>query len=355
MSIATLNGASVTRARVHVPAWGRWWADLDLAEPVTQSGAAALVVAGQAMTGTIVSGGAANGRAAYHVVGGKGGWGRTLPAKPYNDDAGVRLRTVLGDAAAEVGETLADVPATQLGPHYARHGGPASVALNLLAERNWYMDFAGVTRIGQRAATTYTGTAPRVRVDPLAQVIDLAVDSIAGLVPGVRVDGHEPATDVELELDPDRLTARVYYAASPLSQRLKAWADILLGLDPRARYRGTFEFRVVTQSGERLNLQPVYAASKMPDLANVPVRLAPGVKALHLLGSLVMVAFADADPSRPYVFAGDAADAPGWMPLELEIGGPATLGIAYQGSPVQAGPFAGAVTLGSARFKVSPV
>jgi hypothetical protein len=328
---------------------------LDLAEPVEQNGAAALVVAGQAMAGTIMSGGAANGRAAYRAVGGKGGWGRTLPAKPYNDDGGVRLRTVLGDAAAEVGETIADVPNTLLGPHYARPNAPASELLNLLAPQNWYVDFAGVTRIGQRAATTYKGTAPRVRVDTLAQVIDLAVDSIAGLVPGVQVDGKRPATDVHFHLDPKRLTASVYYAATPLTRSLEAQRRILEALDPRARYRGTFEYRVVTQSGERLNLQPVYAASKMPDLANVPVRLAPGVKAQHLLGSLVMVAFADADPSRPYVFAGDAADAPGWQPLTLEIGGPATMGIAYQGSAVQAGPFSGAVTLGSARFKVSPV
>lgn len=355
MSLATLNGASVTRARVHAPAWGRWWADLDLAEPVALSGAAGLVVAGQAMAGTIVSGGAANGRAAYRVVGGGGGWGRTLPAKPYNDDAGTSLRTVLSDAAAEAGETLSDVPATLLGPHYARHAGPASALLNLLAPQNWYVDFAGVTRIGQRAATTYAGTAPRVRVDPLAQVIDLAVDSIAGLVPGVQVDGMRPATDVEFNLDPKRLTARVYYAAAPLSRSLEAQRKILELLDPRARYRGTFEYRVVTQSGERLNLQPVYAAAKMPDLANVPVRLAPGIKAQHLPGSLVVVAFADADPSRPFVFAGDAPDAPGWQPLGVDIGGPVALGIAYQGSPVQAGPFAGAVTLGSARFKVSPV
>lgn len=353
MSLATLNGNSVTRARVHVPAWGRWWADLDLAEPVEQSGAAALVVAGQAMAGTIVTGGAANGRAAYRVVGGAGGWGRTLRAKPYNDDGGVRLRTVLGDAAAEVGETLADVPSSLLGPHYARPDAPAYDLLNLQASQNWYVDFAGVTRIGQRAATTYTGTAPRVRVDPLAQVIELAVDSIAGLVPGVQVDSKRPATDVHFELDPERLTARVYYAASPLTQRLKAWADILYGLDPRARYRGSFEYRVVTQSGERLNLQPVYAASKMPDLANVPVRLAPGVKAMHMLGSLVMVAFADADPSRPYVFAGDAADAPGWMPLTLELGGPLALGVARQTDPVQAGPFTGVIVQGSARIKAS--
>jgi hypothetical protein len=353
MSITTLNGASVTRARAPVPAWGRWWADLDLAEPVDQSGAAALVVAGQAMAGTIVSGGAANGRAAYRVVGGAGGWGRNLPAKSYNDDGGVRLRTVLGDAAAEVGETIADVPNTLLGPHYARPAAPAYELLNLLAPRNWHVDFAGVTRIGLRAATTYTGTAPRVRVDTLARVIDLAVDSVTGLVPGVQVDGHEPATDVEFNLTPERLTARVYYAASPLAARLRAWAEILAGLDPRARYRGTFEYRVVTQAGERLNLQPVYAASNMPDLANVPVRLAPGVKALHALGSLVLVAFADADPSRPAVIAGDAADAPGWMPLQLELGGPAALGVARVGDKVICGPYAGVIVEGSARIKAA--
>jgi hypothetical protein len=353
VSLATLNGASVTRARVHVPAWGRWWADLDLAEPVAQTGAAALVVAGQAMAGTIVSGGAANGRAAYRVVGGGGGWGRTLPAKSYSDDGGVRLRTVLGDAASEAGETIADAPSSQMGPHYARPNAPASELLNLLAPQNWYVDFAGVTRIGQRAATTYTGTAPRVRVEPLAQVIDLAVDSIAGLVPGVQVDGKRPATDVHFTLDPKRLTASVYYAAGPLTRALEVQRQILEKLDPRARYRGTFEFRVVTQSGERLNLQPVYAASKMPDLANVPVRLAPGVKALHALGSLVMVAFADADPSRPYVFAGDAADAPGWMPLQLELGGPGALGVARMTDPVQAGPFSGVIVGGSARIKAS--
>ncbi len=353
MSLATLNGASVTRARVHVPAWGRWWADLDLAEPAAQSGAAALVVAGQAMAGTIVSGGAANGRAAYRVVGGGGGWGRTLSAKPYNDDGGVRLRTVLGDAAADAGETIADVPSTQLGPHYARPNAPASELLNLQAPQNWYVDFAGVTRIGQRAATTYTGTAPRVRVDPLTQVIDLAVDTIVGLVPGVRVDGMRPATDVEFNIDPKRLTARVYYAAAPLTRSLEVQRRLLEQLDPRARYRATFEYRVVTQSGERLNLQPVYAASKMPDLANVPVRLAPGVKALHLLGSLVMVAFADADPSRPYVFAGDAADAPGWMPLQLDFGGPGALGVARIGDAVICGPWAGTIVSGSVRVKAA--
>jgi len=353
LSLATLNGYSVTKLRAPVPAWGLWWADVDLAEPQALKGAAALVVAGQTLSGTIVSGGAANGRAAYHIVGGGGGWGKALPAKPYQDDGGVRLRTVLGDAARELGETLADVPNTYLGPHYARPAATGTELLNLLAPKNWYVDFAGVTHIGRRPAATYTGSAPRVRVDPIVPVIDLAIDSLAGLLPGVQVDGSAPATDVEFNLTPKRLTASVYSTASGLPARLEAWADLLAALDPRARYRASYEFRVVTQSGERLNLQPVRIASGMPDLASVPVRLAPGVKAKHLPGSLVLVSFADADPSRPYVFAGDAADAPGWMPLELDLGGPGALGVARMTDPVVAGPFGGTIVGASARIKAS--
>lgn len=354
MSLATLNGATVTRLRLPVPAWGLWWADVDLAEPEALSGAATLVVAGQAMTGTIVAGGAANGRAAYRVVAGAGGWGKALPEKPYQDDGGVRLRTVLGDAARELGETIADIPNTFLGPHYARPDARGYELLNLLAPKNWYIGFDGVTRIGRRPTVAYTGDAPRVRVDPLFPKVSLAVDSIAGLLPGVTIDGSAPATDVEFNLDPKRLTASVYADASGQPARLQAWGDLLAGLDPRARYRATYEYRVVTQSGNRLNLQPVHVATGMPDLANVPVRGPAGWKARVTLGELCLVCFADADPSRPQVIAHDSPDAPGWTPLEIEIGGPATLPVAYQGSLLQAGPFSGTVTLGSTLAKVRP-
>ncbi len=356
MSLATLDGNTVTKARVNVPSWGCWWAGVDLAEPIELAAGTrvSLVIAGQAFSGTIMSGGAFSGRAAYYLAGGAGSWGKTLPSKPYSDDSGLRLQTVLGDAASEAGETLGPVPSTTLGPHYARRAGAmASEVLNAFAPRGWYVDFAGVTQVGLRTATTYTGSAPRVRVDPAVGVYELAVDSLEGLLPGVSVDGSAPATDVEFHLTPERLTAKVYAAGGPDSERLALWRQMFEALDPLARYRATYEFRVVTQTGERLNLQPVRVATGMPDLANVPVHLAPGVKALHALGSLVLVIFADGDPSRPRVIAGDAADAPGWMPLELDLGGPAALGVARLTDAVQAGPFAGVITFASARIKAS--
>lgn len=350
MSLVTLGGVPAGAARMQVPAWGRWWGDLSLTEPTLLAGAQTLVFADVPAVCTVISGGVFNGRAAYRVVGGAGGWGKNLPAKPYQNDLGVKLANILGDAARSVGETLQGATGAT-GPQFARAEGPASAVLHLLAPRNWYVDFAGATQIGQRPVTTYTGKAPRTRVDPAVNVIEIATDTIAGILPGLQVDGSLPATDVEFELTEKRLVARVY-AGRGRSRRLDAIARILEALDPLRRYRGTYEFRVVTQDGERLNLQPVRAASGLPDLPRVPVRPGTaGLRATVQLGELVLVAFADADPSRPQVIAHDAADAPGFMPAEIDIGESPRLGVARITDTVQAGPFAGAITGASARVK----
>jgi hypothetical protein len=216
------------------------------------------------------------------------------------------------------------------------------------------VDFDGVTRFGLRASVVFDGDAPRVRVDPAIGVVELAASSLVGLLPGVVIDGRGPASDVEIELTPERLTARAYYAASPLTRRARALASIFDAVDPRRRYRGTFEFRVLSQSGDRFTLQPARAASGLPLLENVPVR--PGVAGARAdvqLGELVLVTFADADPSRPCVVAHDAPDAPGWMPLTIELGEAPTLGVARLTDTVQAGAFAGVITGASARIKAA--
>lgn len=351
MSLASLNSVAVTRLLAQVPDWGCWWADVNLAEAETLSGRVTLTLADKTLVGTIVSGGAANGTAAYRIIGGAGGWGRELAAKPYLNDAGLKMSNVIGDAAAAVGETVESAPATRMGSHYARTVGPASRVLHLLTPRAWRVDFDGVTRFGARTYTTYTGDAARSRVDPQGAIVELATEEIGALVPGVVVDGARPATDVEYSLDSKRLTVRVY--SSPrTSRRLEALRRIFEALFPDLKYRGVFEFRVVTQTGERLNLQPVRAATGLPDLEQVPVR--PGMagqRATVTLGERVLVAFADADPSRPQVVSHEEPGGPGWMPILLELGETPTLGIARQTDAVVAGPFGGTIVGGSVRVK----
>lgn len=321
MSLATVNGVDVSLGRVYVPAFGVPWADVTLTEDVTLAGAVTLRVADVTAACTVVSGGPFHGRASYRLAFGGGAWGREIAARAYADDLGIKVSTVVGDAAATVGERVEGFPHDRLGPHFARALLPASWVLHAAAPRNWRVDFDGVTRYGMRAASTYTGDGVRVAHDRAIGVIDLATETLAGLLPGVSVDGSPAASDVEYVLEAKRLTARVYYGPKR-SRRLEALAKIFDALDPRRRYRCSYEYRVVSQSGERLNLQIVRTASGMSDLARVPVRPGmAGLRATVKLGELVLVDFIEGDPSRPCVRSHDAPDAPGWEPQLLELGG----------------------------------
>ncbi len=345
MSFATLNDNSCT-ARVQVSDWGAWWADVNLTEPVALSGSVAFKFADVEAKGTIVSGGTIDGKAAYRVVGGKGGWGKTLKRKPYLNDAGVKASGVIGDAAREAGETVEGAPTNKLDSHFVRAEAP----LHLLAPQAWRVDFDGVTRFGKRPVIAYTGDGTRVRVAPDARVIEIATEVVGQLLPGVMIDGSLPATDIEYEITTTRMTVRVY-AGRATSRRLLALRRIVESLFPDLIWRGSYEFRVVSQEGNRFNLQPVRVGTGMPDLGLVPARGHAGVRATVTPGELVMVAFADADPSRPFIFAHDVIDSIGWMPLFIELGEEPTLGIARQTDSVVCGGFGGVITTASIRAK----
>ena len=356
MSLVTLNGAPVARLRMHLPSWGLGWADVELPgqDVALETGAiVALDVSGTAYVCAVASGGVVDGEGRYRLVQGRGGWIKEVPAKSFRNDAGVKAANVLSDAALTVGETLAPAGASvkRLGPHYARRAGPASRVLNDIAPRGWYVDAAGVTQIGAALPSVYVGVGVVTRNDPEARILEIATDSTTGLVPGVSVEGQPGAVDVEYELDESALRVRLYTGGSQ-SPRVQAVARLVQAVAPWVRYSAPYEFRVVSQTGERVTVQPVRSSSGFDFLEGVPIRAGiPGARFDLIPGTLVLVSFVDADPSRPVVTGFDAPDAPGFLPIQLAFGAPPHLGIAYLGATVQAGPFTGAITLGSATIK----
>lgn len=322
MSLSTLNGFSVLSCRLHVPAWGPWYAEAEIDRPEALAGAVTLVLADTTWRGTVLSGGPWAGRARYRLVGGAGGWGRTIPSVSYANDLGVKLAGVFGDAARACGETLGALPAGATGPAYVRPVGPASSALEQLAAEQWYVDAAGVTQLGRRPARTYTGPATRLRTDLAGGSIELAALELAPLVPGAVVDGIE-ALDVEHTLSDAKLRTRLWgrgggaYAQS-LPASLRAIVD---ALTRRHRFAAPYEYRVVERVGERYSLQPVRVSLGMPTLRGVRVR--PGVAGAigdAALGSLVLVAFVNGEPSRPVVTAFDDPESPGFETTKIRFG-----------------------------------
>ncbi len=319
MATATLNKNRVTSARVDLPAWGCWYAEASLDKAVTLTGPVTLTIADLTLQGTVLQGGTEPGkeRSHFRIVGGKGGWGRTIPDKSYANDAGVKALTVIGDAAKAVGETLdtSTISAQdRCGPQYARIDGPASRVLETLKPAGWYVGEDGVTRIGARAATTPSVKGTRTRIDKARGIVELAAESISAIVPGATIDGVT-AVDVRHEIGEKGLRSIVWGGS-----RLATMRKLFEGLFPDLPYLGTWEYRVVLLNGNRLDLQPVRSSSGMPDLQRVEMR--PGIagaKSTLVPGCRVLVTFVDADPTRPQVIAFEDSDGGGFLPLVTDI------------------------------------
>lgn len=324
MSTGTLNGHAVTMARVQIPAWRGWYADVELADEVTLDGTVELVVADLTLSGTIVSGGATRGAARYRVAAGAGSWGSRVDARGYHSDAGVRRRTVMLDAAEAVGEALDldSVPDDTVGAGFTRLAGPASAVLHALAPESWYVDTDGTTKIGKRDGEVLDVDAARTKVDLRRGRIELAAKDVADILPGVTIDELVVA-DVEHHLSPKGLRTTIWgERAGDTSRAMATVRRIVLQALPDLAYRGTYAYRVVTQETERLNLQPVRSSLGLPDLTRV--RVMPGVAGCRAdvsLGSTVLVTWVDADPGQPIVVAFDDAEAPGFAPDRLDLVG----------------------------------
>lgn len=154
MSYATLAGIRVSSARVTLPLYGVWVADVVLPVSPVLSGLISLVIGSLTLVGTPTQQADYGGDRTLRMVGGRDGWSRDVAAVGYANTSGVRLADVLEDVARDAGEAITgyDSEAT-VGSHYARLAGPASRVLRDLAGPLWYMRADGVTTLAARPDT----------------------------------------------------------------------------------------------------------------------------------------------------------------------------------------------------------
>lgn len=129
------------------------------------------------------------GKTSLRLIGGFGGWGKTIPAKPYKLEAGVKLSLVLGDAARAVGEKITIGADRSVGRFYVRDEAPACRLLNRLVPRAWWIDADGTTKTGTRPSSAIVSPFTILNFDGARGALTIDSEFLADWVPGRTCKG----------------------------------------------------------------------------------------------------------------------------------------------------------------------
>lgn len=179
-----ISGQRVISARVTLPFYGTWCADVVLAQSNALPSSVTLTLGSLSLQGTVFRVASFGGSRSARVVGGAGGWRKTIPAQAYVNTNGLRLSLLLRDAATLVGEQVSVTTDTVLGTAFVREAAPAERVLRQLAGNEWYIDTSGVTRVGPRSSSAITSQFTVVQWSGAKGSFEIATESLGDWLPG---------------------------------------------------------------------------------------------------------------------------------------------------------------------------
>lgn len=181
------NGQQLTSLRITVPNSGRMIVEAQAGEPITLvAGLLTFLLGDLSCVAAPCRVGEFAGQWSCEAVGGRGGWGTTIPAKGYQSPIGVMNAQVFSDAALACGEFPPVVQLPQFLPQfYERRRGPASrVFATLSGGQIWWVDGAGVAQVGFRPPTVVAVPFDLLECDRSRGRLVIATDSPAVFMPG---------------------------------------------------------------------------------------------------------------------------------------------------------------------------
>ncbi len=312
MSTVSVNGAPVSGCSVTIPMFGAWVADIDLVADVALDSRVTLTVGDLTLVGTVVSQAGFAGSRKARLVGGGGGWGKTIPAKGYSHIIGVKASTVVGDAAREAGESITLDSDRTLGVNWAREEAPAERTLALVVGHEWWIDNTGVTRTDARATAPIATPFTLVSRDGAIDAFEIATEFVASWAPGATfssstVPDPQTISSVTINATNDGKLRLHVLGTSIALERLRTSIRKMIRAEIAAlSYGVTYEYTVAASLGmpgiaTTVDATPV--ASSMPSLTNVPLAADLGVVVPPLTGTSCRIRFLDGDPAKAEVCA----------------------------------------------------
>jgi len=314
MTWANLNGEQALSARVTIPYYGRWVADVAVAISAATPTRNVLTLGDLALTGYTFRSSEFAGQFLVRLAGGEGGWGKAISPRSYQGDAGIKLSLVLGDVAREVGETVRIDPAfdVPIGSLYVREAGPASRVLRQLAP-TWWVDPDGTTRVGLRDASAIASHFDVISYDGERGVLEVATEVLADWMPGRTFTAPTLPAPLVVGSVTHSVTnegaSRVVVlvgatqaeAAGRLMQPLQSFER---EDEPRRTFHGVYEY-VVQDAGPPVHAVPFDSTLGLPNAVG-PLLTVNGGTCKPTVGAECAILFLNGDPTKPRVLAGAA-------------------------------------------------
>lgn len=184
MSFASFSGQMVNGCNLAVPYYGCWRADITSPSVNPMTGTASLIIGDLELKGTVVSAAVFAGLQMAQLVGGFGGWRRSVSSQSYYNSSGLKKSLILRDAASYVGENVSVSTDTNIGNSYVREAGPASRLLRMLAGPNWYIKPDGVTRVSDRESEHITTPFQILKRNGSNKSLQVATETYKNWLPG---------------------------------------------------------------------------------------------------------------------------------------------------------------------------
>lgn len=235
------------------------------------------------------------------VVGGAGGWRRAPTGLSFQNDANLTRSDIAKALASSVGETIeADVDT--IGVNWS-FDPLASAGSNLDALGSWYMRDDGVTVLGTRPdlaefvtnASDFEGMEGRAT----CEIEEYQADK---LQPGALISAASLENSIRVR------HTRYLYSPKSFTVEVSAHEQKPLRLAEhaasKARFFGTYLYRIIEQISDRLQLQAVDSVRGIPDQVLVTkAHGIPGALSDCSPSGECLVVFANGDTSRPFVTA----------------------------------------------------
>jgi hypothetical protein len=346
MSVLKINGERLSSATITIPRYGMFVADISMASATALARDVKLEIGTLALTGYAFRMSSFAGTRSARVLGGFGGWRRKLKPRGYSHQAGVKLSTVLTDAARELGEQINVVSDRVIGTAWARERNTGRNLLNLVAPRGWWIDPAGVTQVGPRTGGLITSPFTVNSWSGGRGRFEISTEAYADWLPGRKFSAPTVTTEqtismVQITADNEgRLRTVVLSGENTDDDRmLDELRTLIQEQIPSQTFAGLWEYTIQGVGDGTVDLVPDDPNGPLPPLTNVP--LLPGLLSESVTptpGDTAIVAFLSRSPAKARVVAIDGS------PLTSKIDATATVKLGAGAIPVaRAGDLAGGI------------